>query len=322
MPGNQECADCGAPEPAWASVNQGVVICITCAGAHRSLGAHVSKVKSLSLDAWKEEEVQAFLAKGGNAEVNRKLLGRMQLPRPTKESSRADLDVYIIAKYTGVGPERQKKAFAPQSPQPGDGRYPSSPGSPYTDASGEDGEDNGLSGTTCHQGLIIAEVASVELSSERARELRLLGTMFLSLSASLALGQTTTERTEVRRGARTASWDPATRRQLLWDAEDPIQRWLWCRIHDGEDIMGEASLAAEGRVDLLGSGAARRNGDHHIMAGVPASLTVPLFAPLEDEDEEDEDGDEDLSDPARGRPCGEARVRLTIIDMSGLEKQK
>ena len=45
---NKQCADCvgggGAARASWASINTGVFICMRCAGIHRGLGVHVSKV--------------------------------------------------------------------------------------------------------------------------------------------------------------------------------------------------------------------------------------------------------------------------------------
>ena len=48
--GNDFCAECFAENPTWCSINLGVLICLECSGIHRSLGTHVSKVRSLTLD--------------------------------------------------------------------------------------------------------------------------------------------------------------------------------------------------------------------------------------------------------------------------------
>ncbi len=52
LPGNDRCADCADPDPRWCSVNLGVFICIRCSGIHRSLGAHVSKVRFLHMQPY------------------------------------------------------------------------------------------------------------------------------------------------------------------------------------------------------------------------------------------------------------------------------
>jgi hypothetical protein len=44
------CADCLVIGPEWCSINLGVLLCSNCSGIHRSLGSHISKVRSLSLD--------------------------------------------------------------------------------------------------------------------------------------------------------------------------------------------------------------------------------------------------------------------------------
>ncbi|KAG0710702.1 ARF GTPase-activating protein GIT2 [Chionoecetes opilio] len=51
--GSQDaCGDCGAAEPSWASINRGILICDECCSVHRSLGRHISQVKSLKKGQW------------------------------------------------------------------------------------------------------------------------------------------------------------------------------------------------------------------------------------------------------------------------------
>ncbi|KAE7996069.1 hypothetical protein FH972_000818 [Carpinus fangiana] len=67
---NRVCADCGAPDPKWASANIGVFICLKCCGVHRSLGTHISKVLSVTLDEWSDDEIDAMVEVGGNTSAN------------------------------------------------------------------------------------------------------------------------------------------------------------------------------------------------------------------------------------------------------------
>ena len=71
QPGNNKCADCKtASHPRWASWNIGVLICIRCSGVHRSLGTHISKVRSIDLDTWNDMQLQKLVEVGntkGNA---------------------------------------------------------------------------------------------------------------------------------------------------------------------------------------------------------------------------------------------------------------
>jgi stromal membrane-associated protein len=49
-------------DPRWASWNIGVFVCIQCSGVHRSIGTHISKVKSADLDTWNPDQIEAGIA--------------------------------------------------------------------------------------------------------------------------------------------------------------------------------------------------------------------------------------------------------------------
>ncbi|XP_035256666.1 stromal membrane-associated protein 1 isoform X2 [Anguilla anguilla] len=94
---NKYCADCEAKGPRWASWNLGVFICIRCAGIHRNLGVHISRVKSVNLDQWTPEQIQS-VQDMGNSRARR--LYEANLPdsfrRPQTDQS---VEFFIRDKY-------------------------------------------------------------------------------------------------------------------------------------------------------------------------------------------------------------------------------
>jgi len=63
---NKYCVDCDSKGPRWCSWNLGVFLCIRCAGIHRNLGVHISKVKSVNLDSWTPSQVASMQAMGNS----------------------------------------------------------------------------------------------------------------------------------------------------------------------------------------------------------------------------------------------------------------
>ncbi|TNM99409.1 hypothetical protein fugu_012442 [Takifugu bimaculatus] len=94
---NKYCADCQAKGPRWASWNLGVFMCIRCAGIHRNLGVHISRVKSVNLDQWTPEQIQSMVDMGNH---RARRLYEAHLPdsfqRPQTDQA---VEVFIRDKY-------------------------------------------------------------------------------------------------------------------------------------------------------------------------------------------------------------------------------
>ncbi|KAK7734366.1 hypothetical protein SLS57_000060 [Botryosphaeria dothidea] len=100
--GNKYCADCGSESKVdWVSINLGIVVCIECSGIHRSLGTHISKVRSLTLDVHSfTTDIIELLFKIGNRVSNmiwEAKLDRALKPMPT--STREQRLRFINQKY-------------------------------------------------------------------------------------------------------------------------------------------------------------------------------------------------------------------------------
>ncbi|KAJ8412080.1 hypothetical protein AAFF_G00143470 [Aldrovandia affinis] len=112
--GNGLCVDCEAPNPTWASLNLGALICIECSGIHRNLGTHLSRVRSLDLDDWPRELTLVLSAIGNhmaNSIWESRTLGRH---KPMPDATREERESWIRAKY-------EQRVFVAPLPAPCEG---------------------------------------------------------------------------------------------------------------------------------------------------------------------------------------------------------
>ncbi|XP_075881231.1 arf-GAP with SH3 domain, ANK repeat and PH domain-containing protein 1 [Nelusetta ayraudi] len=109
MPGNNNCCDCGAPDPEWLSTNLGILTCIECSGIHREMGVHVSRIQSLSLDSLGTSDL--LLARNvGNMGFNDILEANLLSPslKPSQHSNMPERKDFILSKYQDANFVRRK----------------------------------------------------------------------------------------------------------------------------------------------------------------------------------------------------------------------
>jgi len=76
---NNICFECRAPSTQWASVNNGIFLCLNCSGLHRGFGVNVSFVRSINMDSWSDLQL-AMMKNGGNTRM-REFFDNYKIPQ-------------------------------------------------------------------------------------------------------------------------------------------------------------------------------------------------------------------------------------------------
>ncbi|KAK0618233.1 hypothetical protein B0T17DRAFT_495280 [Bombardia bombarda] len=100
--GNGFCADCGSTDKVeWVSLNLAIIVCIECSGIHRSLGTHISKIRSLTLDTTSfTPDIIELLLLVGNRVSNMVFEARLDTSaKLTPQATREQRHRFISAKY-------------------------------------------------------------------------------------------------------------------------------------------------------------------------------------------------------------------------------
>ncbi|KAL8741862.1 MAG: hypothetical protein Q9190_005586 [Brigantiaea leucoxantha] len=124
VPGNDRCADCGARNPGtslppilkFCLLQLGIFLCMRCASLHRKLGTHISKVKSLSMDSWSNEQVE-HMRRNGNTNTN-----RTYNPKNTKPAIPLDVDEVDAALERFIRQKYDQQVFSGGRTAPPAGR--------------------------------------------------------------------------------------------------------------------------------------------------------------------------------------------------------
>lgn len=114
LPENQFCFDCNLKNPSWCSVILGIFICYNCATPHRSMGTHLSFVRSSELDMWTLRQL-AFLEFAGNKKAraffrSHGVTSTVDYTSQTAERWRNDLSETVSEKYPKKSQNESQKS--------------------------------------------------------------------------------------------------------------------------------------------------------------------------------------------------------------------
>lgn len=112
-PSNVKCCDCGSTVGVeWISLNLLVVVCIKCSGVHRSMGTHISKIRSLELDekVFASKEMHELLYHVSNRLVNSYLANDTTISPDCSDEERKN---YIVKKYVNKDFLQKDVSFNP-----------------------------------------------------------------------------------------------------------------------------------------------------------------------------------------------------------------
>lgn len=133
------CGECGAEHPTWASWNLGIMLCGRCANVHKKiltvdgpLGRPISRVKSLTLELWSDEQIEN-LRRIGNRKARNKWNPK-RVPFPSVDDDETEpVEEYFREKYI-LGRFRDDNIEGDEYDDPRSARYSDHSG-PLTPAS-------------------------------------------------------------------------------------------------------------------------------------------------------------------------------------------
>ena len=322
-PTNNLCADCGSKSPRWASWNLGSFICIRCSGIHRKLGVHITKVKSVTLDKWTDEQLLS-MTNGGNAKVNQLYNpSNVQLdPSALGSGSDADrkLEQFIRDKYEF---KRYMNGSVPSYGQPQQTQQRSSPTSNQSFA--YNNELKQLVGMGFEENLVREALQSSRGSVPSAVEYIVAHRRpsTTTIQPSNNSNNTGTPREYFKDAPRTLTKEVSSTGQVLNQGTSPLIKQLH-NMGFTDDAMNMAAInqangSLELAVEMLAEGKIKPSKQPQVQhqKAAPKQDLVGLFDAPEQQNNNDF-GDFQNSAPAQSQISSNASKKMNANDILGL----